>query len=184
VSALGHGFLMMRNLGLIAKLPRICVAQAENANPLYLSFLKGFESFEPVTAQKTLASAIQIGNPVSIWRAIRTLQRFNGVVEQASEQELADESARADRTGMFNCPHTGVALAALRKLVEREIIRSHEKVVVISTAHGLKFADQKTGYHLGTLEKIKPTHQNLPVELGADAGLVTDTIRRHVERVR
>ena len=68
--------------------------------------------------------AIQIGNPVSVKRAIRTLQTFNGVVEQATEQELADEAARADRTGMFNCPHTGVALAALRKLVDRKVIRS------------------------------------------------------------
>ncbi len=80
-----------------------------------------FETFEPVTAKTTLASAIQIGNPVSVKRAIRTLQQFDGVVEQASEQELADEAARADRTGMFNCPHTGVALAALRKLVERKV---------------------------------------------------------------
>src|SRR6185369_7909677 len=179
VSALGKGFLMMEELGLIQKLPRICVAQAENANPLYRSFQKGFASFEPVTAQKTLASAIQIGNPVSITRAIRTLQRFNGVVEQASEQELADESARADRTGMFNCPHTGVALAALRKLVERKTIKASDRVVVISTAHGLKFADQKTAYHLGTLPGVKPTHQNLPVELAADAKQVADTIARH-----
>jgi threonine synthase len=184
VSALGNGFLMMHELGLIAKLPRICVAQAENANPLYSSFLKGFEVFEPMTARSTLASAIQIGNPVSIRRAIRTLQRFDGVVEQASEQELADESARADRTGMFNCPHTGVALAALRKLLERKVIRSHERVVVISTAHGLKFADQKTGYHLATLEGVKSTHQNLPVELSADAKLVTEAIGRHVEKMR
>ena len=106
---------------------------------------------------------------MSVKRAIRTLQRFDGVVEQASEQELADEAARADRTGMFNCPHTGVALAALRKLVDRKVIRSSERVVVISTANGLKFADQKAAYHLGTLAGIKPTHQNLPVELPADA---------------
>ena len=32
-SALGKGFLMMKALGLIQKLPRIAVAQAENANP-------------------------------------------------------------------------------------------------------------------------------------------------------
>ena len=184
VSALGKGFLMMQDLGLIQKLPRICVAQAEHANPLYRSYLKNFESFEPIAAQKTLASAIQIGNPVSVQRAIRTLQRFDGVVEQATEQELADESARADRTGMFNCPHTGVALAALRKLVDRKVIRSHERVVVISTAHGLKFADQKTAYHLGTLPDVRPTYQNLPVELGADARSVADAIARHVERAR
>src|SRR5213595_2447042 len=80
VSALGKGFLMMRDLGLIQKLPRIAVAQAENANPLYLSYLKHFESFTPVTAKKTLASAIQIGNPVSYKRAIKVLQQFDGVV--------------------------------------------------------------------------------------------------------
>jgi threonine synthase len=184
VTALGKGFLLLHDLGLIQKLPRICVAQAENANPLYRSYLSHFEQFEPVTAKSTLASAIQIGNPVSAKRAIRTLQRFNGVVEQASEQELADESARADRTGMFNCPHTGVALAALRKLVERKIIKASDRVVVVSTAHGLKFADQKTAYHLGTLPGVKPTHQNLPVALPADAKQVADTIARHVDRSR
>ena len=118
-----------------------------------------------MTARKTLASAIQIGNPVSIRKAIATMQRFNGVVEQASELELAEEVARADRTGMFNCPHTGVALAALRKLVERKVIHGHERVVVISTAHGLKFADQKIAYHAGTLEGIQGTQQNRPVEV-------------------
>ncbi len=184
VSALGKGFLMMEELGLIQKLPRICVAQAENANPLYRSFMKGFEEFAPVTAQTTLASAIQIGNPVSINRAIRTLQRFNGVVEQASEQELADESARADRTGMFNCPHTGVALAALRKLVERKVVRSNDRVVVISTAHGLKFADQKTAYHLGRLSGVHSTYQNVPVELAPDPRKVADAIAKHVEKAR
>jgi threonine synthase len=184
VSALGNGFLMLQELGLIAKLPRICVAQAANANPLYRSFQTGFADYEPVTAQTTLASAIQIGNPVSIQRAIRTLKRFNGVVEQATEQELADESARADRTGMFNCPHTGVALAALRKLVDAKTIRPSDRVVVISTAHGLKFADQKTAYHLGALEGIHSLHQNVPVELGADPTDVADAIARHVERAR
>ena len=65
VSALGKGLMMMKDLGLIAKLPRIVVAQAQRANPLYRSYLRNFESFEPIQAQETLASAIQIGNPVS-----------------------------------------------------------------------------------------------------------------------
>jgi threonine synthase len=184
VSALGRGFLMMLELGLIQRLPRICVAQAERANPLYRSFLQGLEHFEAMAAKPTLASAIQIGNPVSVKRAIRVLKRFNGVVEQATEQELADESARADRTGMFNCPHTGVALAALRKLVDKKVVRSNERVVVISTAHGLKFADQKAAYHMGSLDGVRPGYRNTPVELPADPAQVSRTIARHVERVR
>jgi len=184
VSALGKGFLMMRELGLTQKLPRIAVAQAENANPLYLSYLKNFESFVPVQAKKTLASAIQIGNPVSYKRAVKVLQAFDGVVDQASESELADEAARADRTGMFNCPHTGVALAVLRKLVERKVIRSNQRVVLISTAHGLKFADQKTAYHLGQIEGVPSTYANRPVEIAADLRLVNDTIRRYADKIK
>ncbi|HSQ62829.1 MAG TPA: threonine synthase, partial [Polyangiaceae bacterium] len=98
VYALGKGFMLMRDLGIIPKLPRLCVAQAERANPLYRAFLAGFDRYAPITAQPTAASAIQIGDPVSIHRAVRVLQATNGVVEQATEDELADAVARGDRT--------------------------------------------------------------------------------------
>ncbi|WP_243397207.1 threonine synthase, partial [Leptospira kmetyi] len=151
VSALGAGFEMMLSLGLIDKLPRIVLAQAEHANPLYLSYLKNFESFEPVAAKTTLASAIQIGNPVSIQKAIKTLKKFGGVVEQASESELANAAARADLFGLYNDPHTGVALAALEKLIHKGTIKKGENVVVISTAHGLKFTEFKLQFHDGKI---------------------------------
>jgi len=98
----------------------------------YRSYLRNFETFKPIQAQKTLASAIQIGNPVSIQKAIRTLKQFNGIVEQATEEELANAAALGDRTGMFNCPHTGVALAVLIKLLKAGKIDKSERVVVIS----------------------------------------------------
>src|SRR5512143_3925309 len=164
VSALGSGLLMMRDLGLIARLPRIVVAQAERANPLYRAYLKNFETFEPIQAEKTLASAIQIGNPVSIQKAIRTLKQFNGIVMDATEQELADAAALGDTTGMFNCPHTGVALAALIKLIKAGKIDRSEHVVVISTAHGLKFTDFKVNYHEDNLG-FPCRFSNKPIEL-------------------
>jgi threonine synthase len=165
VSALGAGFEMMLSLGLISKRPRICVAQAQAANPLYLAYKKGFSKYEPITASQTEASAIRIGNPVSIRRAIRTLEKYNGVVEQASESELAEAAAAADRTGTFACPHTGVALAALVKLVQREEIKKHERVVVISTASGLKFTDFKIRYHENRVEGVTSQYPNQPVIL-------------------
>src|SRR6187401_1463974 len=167
VSALGAGFDLMETLGITTKRPRIVVAQAQAANPLYLAYQRGW-AFEPVRAQPTLASAIQIGNPVSVKKAIRTLQRYNGIVEQATEAELADASARADRTGMFNCPHTGVALAVLIKLRDRGQIDAGERAVVVSTANGLKFTDFKVGYHSGTLSGVNTRLSNKPVELPND----------------
>lgn len=177
VSALGKGLLMMKDLGLINKLPRIVVAQAERANPLYRSYLNKFETFEPITAQKTLASAIQIGNPVSIQKAIRTLKQFNGIVEQATEEELADAAALGDRTGMFNCPHTGVALAVLIKLLKAGKIDKSEQVVVISTAHGLKFVEMKVKYHQREMDF--PCHYaNQPIELPARLDAVKDALNK------
>jgi threonine synthase len=179
VSALGAGLTLMQELGIINRLPRICLAQAESANPLYLSYKKGFESFESVVPKSTLASAIQIGNPVSVRKAIRTLQKFNGVVEQASEIELADAAARADATGMFNCPHTGVALAALEKLIGAGTIKRSETVVVISTANGLKFTDFKVGYHEQKLPGlVNYKHANDPILLANDYLPVRDAVRR------
>ena len=178
VSALGAGFEMMLQLGVIAKKPRIVVAQAVAANPLYLAYTNDW-SFTAVHAQPTQASAIQIGNPVSIQKAIRTLKEYNGIVEQATESELAEAAARADRTGMFNCPHTGVALAALVKLRERGVIASSDRVVVVSTASGLKFTDFKLGYHENRLPKVTPRHANLPDELPNDY----DAVRQAVDSV-
>ncbi len=182
ITALGSGFLMMKDLGIIDRLPRLVCAQAERANPLYLSYLKDFEEYKPIQAQKTLANAIQIGDPVSIHRAIKTLKAFNGVVEQATEDELADAAARADRSGLFNCPHTGVALAALMKLVKKGVIKTDEKVVVISTAHGLKFPEFKIGYHMGTLEGVESRYMNRPVEVPADYDTIRTAIFKAIER--
>lgn len=176
VSALGSGLDMMFSLGLISKRPRICVAQAQAANPLYLAYKKGFDKYEPITASPTEASAIRIGNPVSIRRAIRTLSRYDGVVEQASESELAEAAAAADRTGTFTCPHTGVALAALVKLVQRGEIKKHERVVVVSTASGLKFTDFKIRYHEGRIDGVESRFPNQPVTLPNDFEAVKKTV--------
>jgi threonine synthase len=183
VSALGSGLLMMRDLGLIATLPRIVVAQAERANPLYRSYLKNFETFEPIEAQKTLASAIQIGNPVSIEKAIRTLKQFNGIVVDATEQELADAAALGDTTGMFNCPHTGVALAGMIKLLKAGKIDKAEHVVVISTAHGLKFTDFKVNYHEEKLD-FSCRFANKPIELPASVDAVKKALQQALQKRR
>ena len=179
VSALGAGFEMMLALGLVDRRPRICVAQAAHASPLHASYRAGWAELEPVKARPTLASAIQIGNPVSFAKAVRALRAFDGVVEIASEAELADAAARADRHGLFACPHTGVALAALEKLAARGEIAPGQRAVVISTASGLKFAEFKVGYHEGRLAEVPaPRHRNVPVELPERYDAVRDALLR------
>ncbi|MFH1086462.1 MAG: threonine synthase, partial [Chloroflexota bacterium] len=182
VSALGKGLLMMKELGLISRLPRLAAAQAENANPFYLSYLSGFQSYTPIVAHKTLASAIQIGNPVSYEKAVKVMRQFDGVVDQVSEEELADASARADLTGMYCCPHTGVALGMLFKMIARGLVRPQDRVVVVSTAHGLKFTDFKVQYHADNLPDIEAVRRNPPLELPPDVNVVRAAIARELDR--
>jgi threonine synthase len=167
-SALFAGFEMMRELGDNQRMPRLVVAQAANANPMYRAFVDGKSEVEAIAAQKSHASAIQIGNPVSAPRAMRALRGMNGVVEQATEQELADACARADRTGLYTCPHTGVALACVFKLREKDVIKSNERVIVVSTANGLKFTEFKLGYHEKSFPELDSRLRNEPIVLPAE----------------
>jgi threonine synthase len=181
VSALGIGFELLMDLGIIHRLPRIAVAQARNANPLYESYLQKFKTFSPKTATTTLASAIQIGNPVSIKRAIRVLEKFQGVVEDASEEELSYAAALGDSYGLYNDPHTGVALAALLKLRKSNTIQSKDRVVVISTANGLKFTEFKLKYHRGDIYQTDPQFQNKILNCSANIESVYEIIHKIIK---
>lgn len=182
VSALGKGLILMKQLGLIERLPRILAAQAESANPLYRSYLNDYEDLEPEVARPTLATAIRIGNPVSYERAVKVLRDLDGVVSQASEQELAEASARADLHGLYTCPQTGVALACLSKATAEGIIRTDDRVVVISTAHGLKFTEFKTRYHGDAIPEVKSRLANRPIRIQAEVDAISDRISREIDR--
>jgi threonine synthase len=179
-AALWAGFSMAKELGLITKLPRLVIAQAANANPMYLAFTSGAlkrGEVSSVTAKATQASAIRIGAPVSAPRAVAALDAMNGVVEQATENELADACARADRSGLYADPHTGVAIACARKLREKGTIAAGERVVVVSTATALKFTEFKRGYHEKKLPEMQFPLANTPVPLPPDV----DEVAKHLK---
>ena len=171
-AALFAGFSLAKELGVIDRLPRLCIAQAENANPMYRAFVAHEKKVSPVVAKPTQASAIRIGNPVSAERAQAALEAMNGVVEQASENELAEACARADRSGLYACPHTGVAIACAKKLRERDAIKEDDRVVVVSTASALKFTEFKLGYHEKTIPGIDAPLANTPIALPPDVEVV------------
>ena len=185
VSAIAKGFSEAKRMGMIDRMPRLVCCQAERANPLYRAFERAkaagraleIGDFEAVVAESTLASAIQIGNPVSLPKAVKALVETDGLVLQASEAQLANASARADRTGLFSCPHTGVALACLEQLAESGEIRRDDRVVLISTAHGLKFTEFKTAYHERKLGFDTPW-ANQPIAISGDPDQALGELQR------
>jgi threonine synthase len=167
-SAFGKALSELHCLGLIDRLPRLAIIQAEGAAPLYRSFKpdagangyrRGLDELEPVQA-KTLATAIKIGNPVNFPKAIRALRQTNGVVEIVSDQEIMDAKALIDRQGIGCEPASACSLAGTRKLAQMGVIQPGETVVGVLTGHLLKDPDATIGYHNQQLQDINAAYPN------------------------
>jgi threonine synthase len=150
-SALGKGFREMKDLGLISRVPRITVVQAEGANPLARSFRENRGTqMEPVEAH-TRATAIRIGNPASWRKAARVVQESDGWVLDVNETEIAIAKAEIGAEGLGCEPASAVTLAGLKKLRADGRVQSGETVVLLLTGHTLKDADYTIDFHRGTL---------------------------------
>ncbi|MFP5277160.1 MAG: threonine synthase [Acidobacteriota bacterium] len=150
-SALGKGFREMKELGMIARMPRISVIQAAGANPLAQSFARdNGATLEPVEAN-TRATAIRIGNPASWRKAARVIQETGGWCLDVSEAEIAVAKAEIGAEGLGCEPASAVTLAGLKKLRADGKIGASETVVLLLTGHTLKDADYTIDFHRGTL---------------------------------
>jgi threonine synthase len=156
-SALGKGFRELYELGLVARMPRISVIQAEGANPLVRSLetSKGAK-LEPVEAH-TRATAIRIGNPASWRKAARVIQETGGWCLDVTEAEIAIAKAELGSEGLGCEPASAVTLAGLKKLRVRGVVHPGETVVLVLTGHTLKDADYTIDFHRGTLLKDEET---------------------------
>jgi threonine synthase len=158
-SAFGKGLHELYELGLIDKLPRIAIIQAQGASPLYEAYKTGFQHFEAQKA-KTVASAIKIGNPVNYAKALRALRWTNGVVEMVTDQQIMDAKALIDASGIGCEPASACSLAGTRKLVKAGIIQPGETVVGVLTGHVLKDPEAVVNYHTDNMEDIAPAYPN------------------------
>jgi threonine synthase len=150
-SALGKGFKEMKELGLVSRVPKISVVQAEGANPLarYMS-ATGEREFKPVEAH-TRATAIRIGNPASWKKAARVVEETGGWCLDVTEAEIAIAKAELGAEGLGCEPASAVTLAGLKKLRAQRAVGDGETVVLLLTGHTLKDADYTIDFHRGTL---------------------------------
>ncbi|GAB4342808.1 MAG: threonine synthase [Phototrophicales bacterium] len=176
-SAFGKGLVELYELGLIDKLPRIAVIQAEGASPLFHSYQpnsdikdyqRGIDELTPMKAN-TIATAIKIGNPVNYPKAVRALRQTNGVVEKVTDQEIMDAKALIDAQGIGCEPASACSLAGVRKLTQAGIIQAGQTVVGILTGHLLKDPDATINYHQNTLDNLSASYPNQLLQAVGDA---------------
>lgn len=185
-SAFGKAFIELRELGLIDRLPRLAVINAAGANTLCelyndhgLRFNGGRGDaatidayFAQMTAEgrraKTVASAIEIGRPVNLVKALRSLEAMDGVVRQVSDDDILDAKALVGRHG-FGCePASAASVAGLKLLREEGVIASSDRVVCILTGHALKDPNVTVSYHGGGDARAAGAYSNPPLRAPAD----------------
>jgi threonine synthase len=168
-SSCGKALIELFNLGWIKKIPRMLVVNAEGANTFYeltnglfggqkltwnsgrpnISLIKDYykEKDKGGVKPHTKATAIQIGKPANLIKALRSIDFTNGIVMQVSDKEMSDGMALVGLNG-FDCEMaSGAVPAGIRKLRQQEIIKKDDTVVGILTG---KQKDPKLSidYHL------------------------------------
>ena len=180
ISAFGKGLRELKELGLIGRLPRLAVVQAEGSAPFYdLMHAADRSRLHAIERPETLATAIRIGDPVSWPKALHEVMSSGGVVEKVTEQEIADAKAIVGRCGIGCEPASAATLAGIRKLTSAGVMRHDADVVAVLTGNVLKDPGYIHQYHTGVLEAptggmITPTYGNPPVVLPNDANKIAD----------
>lgn len=165
-AAFGKALEEARAWGLIDRVPRLAAVQAEGAAPFALSFRENFSRPHRVTPH-TIATAINIGNPVSYPRAVRAIRDTNGVVTTVSDDAILEAKAVVDRAGIGCEPASAAAAAGTRRLIREGVIRPGERIVSVLTGHLLKDPESIT----------RDDHPNQPVEIDARLDAIERAMR-------
>lgn len=150
-SAIGKALLEMRDLGLISRVPKLSVIQAEGANALVRTLREASGKQLVTVPAETRATAIRIGNPASWKKAVGVLNATGGACEQVSELEIAQAKAEIGAEGIGCEPASAVTLAGLKKLVQQGFVKKNESVVLVLTGNLLKDPDFTIEFHRGEM---------------------------------
>jgi len=160
-SSVGKGIRLLNRLGFTQSAKdssRILGCQSRAANPLAKSWDVSFinepdsslrkwqNNYRPVKVGETTATAARIGDPVSRDKVMREIILSRGAMATAEESDLNDAVAACGKDGIFICPQTGIALTGVRNALKKDWIQGGDRVVVVSTATGLKFTQAAAGH--------------------------------------
>ena len=142
ISAVWKGLTEFYQLGLIKKLPKMTGIQAAGSAPIAQAIKANSDKIVPIEHPETIATAIRIGAPVSWKKAVNAIRESHGTAETVTDEEILDAQKTLARIeGIFVEPASASSIAGLSKLIKNGTIHKDEKVVCITTGHGLKDPD-------------------------------------------
>lgn len=147
LTALLNSLLRAKEFGMIDTLPGIIVGQTTAADTLVRWQESQYEKYEPKEYKDTVASAMNINNPVSFPRLKTLYEKFDIYFYRVSEEQIQKTWSQYTRAGANICPQTAVALHAVHQAKAEGLVKKDDLVVSISTASSIKFAESGIGHH-------------------------------------
>ncbi|HEX9261355.1 MAG TPA: threonine synthase [Candidatus Bathyarchaeia archaeon] len=142
ISAIWKGFKEFHEFGFVKSLPKMTGIQAEGAAPIAQAIKTGSKKIKPVNNPETVATAIRIGAPVSWKKALNAIRDSGGTAETVTDEEILGAQKMLSRfEGLFVEPASASSIAGLKKLVENGEVDKDERIVCVTTGHGLKDPD-------------------------------------------
>jgi len=130
-------FRELKQLGLVARTPRILGVQAQGAAPITAAFLSR-ESLRPMEP-RTIADSIAVGVPRNWKKAVDAVRESRGTMLNVTDDEILDAMRDTGRlAGIFAEPAAATAVAGLRHAVAEGAIGRRANAVAIITGNGLK----------------------------------------------
>ncbi|MFN0053129.1 MAG: threonine synthase [Planctomycetales bacterium] len=206
-SSFGKAFIELHRLGLIDRIPRLAVINAQGANTLFRLYEQqglrwcGGRPDQPLIdayytqlgqagrRASTIASAIEINRPVNLKKALRALEACQGVVREVDDQEILDAKAQVGAGG-FGCePASAAGVAGVKRLRAEGVIAPSDEVVCILTGHQLKDPTTTVAYHAQDAEQFDRVLRsrgvaaapfaNHPVPVENDLDRIVALLRQH-----
>ncbi len=133
----------MEEMGWIdAKRPRMISVQSVGCAPIVKAFHDGERFADEFPNAHTLASGLRVPKAIGDFLIIDALHASGGTAIAVSDEDLISavkEIGAAE--GLFCAPEGAACLPALRMMIEQDLVKENETVVIFNTGAGVKYLE-------------------------------------------
>ena len=133
-------FEEMEKIGWIdSKRPKMFCVQSDGCAPIVRAFENGSEFAEPWENAQTIAAGMRVPGAIGDYLILEAIRESGGNVETVDDSEIRHWMNIVGKLeGLFVCPEGAATVAALTKLVKRDLLTPNENILLLNTGSGLK----------------------------------------------
>jgi threonine synthase len=133
----------MEQMGWIGpKRPRMVSVQSVGCAPIVKAFHDGERFAAEFPNAATVASGLRVPKAIGDFLILDALRASGGTAVAVSDHELVEAVKEIGAaTGIFAAPEGAACLPALRNLIEQDLVKTGETVVIFNTGSGIKYLE-------------------------------------------